>query len=253
MNILIVDDEPVIVLGIVKRIQRMENLYTQTVGAYSGESALEIMQDFIPDMLITDIQMPHMDGFALISRVREKGICPNYIILTAYENFDYARQAVRYHAIDYLVKPVDWTILEGHLRDFAMQSDKKVDLERVLGEFPVLRDVRPDMQSHLLGKIIKYIETNYMKEISLTQLSIFSGISENYICNLFKKEMDQTFLDFVCKLRLRKAIELLITDEDRNMREISAMLGYRSERQFFRLFKAKLSMTPQQLREAYLS
>jgi len=239
-------------MGIVKRIQEMEGLHVQAVSVYSGESALEIMEEFIPDLLITDIQMPHMDGFALLSKVREKGLCKNYIILTAYEDFNYARQAVRAKVVDYLVKPVDWSILEGHIRELAMQPDRKASLERIFSQFPVIRDdIDADTLPHPLGRLVKYIKANYANEISLTHLSVFSGISENYICNLFKKELNQTFLDFVYKLRLRRAIELLVMNNSKNMREISTMLGYRSERQFFRLFKSKLGMTPQQFREMY--
>jgi len=252
MNILVVDDEPIITMGIVKRIRSMKDLYVQAVGAHSAENALEIMEDFIPDLLVTDIQMPRMNGFSLLSKIRDEGICHNYIILTAHQDFEYARQAVRCRVVDYLIKPIDWSLLESHIRDLAMQSDKKTKLERIFLEFPVVcEDVSTDILSHSLCKIVNYIKANYTKEISLTHLAIFSGVSENYICNLFKKELDQTFLDFVYKLRIRKAMELLITDNGKNLREISAMLGYRSERQLFRLFKSKLGMTPQQFKEAY--
>ncbi|MCL2059803.1 MAG: response regulator [Oscillospiraceae bacterium] len=253
MNILVVDDEPVIVKGIVKRIHNIKNFYAQATGAYSGEGALALIDEFVPDLTITDIQMPQMDGFTLISRIREKSLCKNYIILTAHEDFNYARLAVHYHALEYMVKPVDWDLLEEYIRECAAQPVKKANLDQILREFTMFgEDIPVESLSQPLRKIVSYIQSNYTKEITLTHLSIFSGISENYICNLFKKEFNQTFLDFVCTLRLRKAIELLCGGDGKNMRVISSMLGYRSERQFYRLFKNKLGVTPQQFRETYL-
>ena len=252
MNILVVDDEPVIVMGIIKHIKKIENIYTQAIGAYSGESALAIMEEFKPDLIITDIQMPQMDGFALISKTRERGICQNFIILTAHEDFNYARLAVHYHALEYLVKPVDWDLLEEYIREYALQPVKKVNLEQIFNEFSMTNDDVPiESLSQPLKKIVKYIQTNFTKDISLTHLSIYSNVSENYICTLFRKELSQTFHDYVSALRLRKAIEILCADDSKNIRTISSMLGYRSERQFYRLFKNKLGITPQQFRETY--
>ena len=252
MNILVVDDEEIIVRGIVKRLEKIADIPMRVVGASSGEEALQLMENFLPDLLITDIQMTPMDGLELISIVRERNLCSRFIILTAFEKFEYARQALKYQALDYLLKPVDWDALEAHIRRLAMKSDKQRKIDGALAEYaPLFAELDRTEVSGTLKKLTKYIRANCTHEISLTHLSVYSGLSENSICNLFKKELGITFLDYVYELRLKKSIELLIGDDSLPVREISAQVGYRSERQFFRIFRSKLELTPQQFRERY--
>ena len=134
MKILVVDDEEVIVLGIIKKLSQLSDIPTTLVGAYSGEEALQVMENFIPDLLITDISMAPMDGLELISLTRAKGLCDHYIILTAYESFAYARQALQYQVMDYLLKPIDWSVLERHVRELAMKSDQQTRIAQVIGQ-----------------------------------------------------------------------------------------------------------------------
>jgi len=249
MNILVVDDEQVIVLGMIARLQKLKDIYINCVGCNSGLDALEIMEDFIPDLLITDLKMPNMDGIELIEKVRAQRLCERIIVLTAYEEFEYARQALRLHVADYMLKPIDWEVLEKYIREMDMVPLLQEKVDRVLQNYGQLFiDIRLQDLTPALRKIICYIDARFYHDISLTHLSIYSGISENSICNLFRKELDITFLDYVHQLRLKKAMELLVAEPGKNIKEIAAQVGYRSERQFFRLFKNKLDMTPQQFR-----
>lgn len=252
MNILVVDDEEVIVRGIMKRIQMLSDIPTQVVGAYSGEEALELMENFIPDLLITDIHMSPMDGLELIAATRQKNLCQHFLILTAYESFDYVRQALQYQVIDYLLKPIDWDLLEGHIRRLAMKDDRQARIDEALAEYgPLFADLDKNDFPNSLKKITKYMKGNFTHQISLVHLSVYSGLSENSICNLFKKELGITFLDYLYELRLKRAMELLLSCDGSTVREIALQIGYLSERQFFRVFKNKTGLTPQQFREKY--
>ncbi len=252
MKILVVDDERIIVQGIIKRLEKMSHLNLQVAGAYSGGEALEIMGSFLPNLLITDIRMPDMQGLTLIGIARQKKLCDNFIILTAYENFEYAKQAIEYQVLNYLVKPIDWDVFEKHINDLARGQSVQRDVDEVLKSYQSLyaHIERKDL-SHVLGKLAKYIKQNYNKDISLVHLSVYSGVSENYICALFKKELDITFLDYVYELRLLKAMELLLTRREQTIQEIAQLVGYHSDRQFFRMFKSKLDMTPQTFRDMH--
>ncbi len=253
MKIMVVDDERLIVQGVMAHLKKMPDVDLTVVGAHSGAEALNAMEFFSPDLLITDIRMPDMDGLSLIAEVRRLGLCDTFIILTAYEVFEYARQAVENHVLCYLVKPIDWAVLEGHIRDLTMTRTVQVDVAQTMEGYRALyAHIARDDLSHPLNKIVKYIRQNYTKNISLVQLSIYSGLSENYICALFKKELGITFLDYVYELRLKCAMELLLTEEGRTIQEISKMVGYHSDRQFFRLFRDRLNMPPQKFRDLYL-
>ncbi len=252
MKILVVDDEKIIVQGIVKRLEKMSHLNLQVAGAYSGTEALEIMPYFLPNLLITDIRMPGMQGLTLIGIAKERNLCENYVILTAYENFEYARQAIDYHVLNYLVKPIDWEVFEKLINDLAMGQSTQKDVGEILKTYQSLyaHIDRKDL-SHVLLKLVRYVKHNFNKDISLVHLSVYSGVSENYICALFKKELDITFLDYVYELRLQKSMELLLTRRENTIQDIAKSVGYHSDRQFFRMFKARLNMTPQSFRDMY--
>lgn len=253
MNILVVDDEQIIVMGLISKLQKMDGVYLNCVGCGSGEEAVTIMEDFVPDLLITDLKMPDMSGLELIERVRQRQLCEKIIVLTAHEDFSYARQALRLHVADYLLKPIDWELLEGYVRELDMAPKTQDKVERALLKYSCLfPEVNPRELSPALRKMLGYIDARFTHDISLTHLSIYSGISENSICNIFRKELRMTYLDYVSQLRLRKAMELLIVDPGKTIKEIASHVGYRSERQFFRLFKNNIEKTPQQFREEHV-
>ena len=103
INILVVDDERTIVDIISKMLEKWGY---NPVQAYSGEEALEKIKKVPIDMVITDLMMPKMDGFSLISRILENNINMVIIVLTGFPSIDSAVQAIKAGASDYMVKPV---------------------------------------------------------------------------------------------------------------------------------------------------
>ena len=103
MKIMVVDDEPIILTGIENIIINQFSECVEIVKAFDGIDALEKLNYFTPDLIITDISMPEMTGLELIEKVLKSGICSRFIILTAYADFEYARKAIQYKALDYIV------------------------------------------------------------------------------------------------------------------------------------------------------
>lgn len=250
MNILIVDDEKAIVQGIVKHISKLTDLHATAVGAYSAEEALNLMEQFRPHLLITDIRMPGKDGLELIQEASTRNLCTHCMILSAYEEFEYAKRALDYRVIGYLVKPIDWAELDARLRELSHNAAQRQRSDEVLQRYAHLyaHAARTDL-SPTLKKITRYVQRNYAQDLSLVRLSCQTGFTESYLCTLFKKELGITFLDYVNELRLRQAMASLIESPQATVKEISSLVGYHSERQLFRLFSAHLGMTPQQFRD----
>jgi len=105
-RLLIVDDERNIRLGVKAMIDRECAGRYETLTAEGGREALEIIRTGRIDVLITDIRMPEMDGFALIRKAADEGYRPAVIILSGYDDFDYAREAIQYGVKEYLLKPI---------------------------------------------------------------------------------------------------------------------------------------------------
>lgn len=126
LRILIVDDERVILNGIRMMIEEeLELSFPADIVTASGAfQALELFEQFRPDLILTDIRMPGMDGFEMISRMREKNPSVNIAILTSHADFAYAQQAIRFQVTDFLLKPVDQQALRAALEQ-AYRKKKK--------------------------------------------------------------------------------------------------------------------------------
>ena len=107
LTLYIVDDEPIILKGLVETYD-WNSMGFQVVGfARDGEEALEEILRITPDLVLTDVRMKRMDGITLIENVKEKNDKINFIVISAYKDFEYAKKACNNGAISYLVKPLD--------------------------------------------------------------------------------------------------------------------------------------------------
>uniref|UniRef100_UPI00359C4BC9 response regulator transcription factor n=1 Tax=Faecalicatena contorta TaxID=39482 RepID=UPI00359C4BC9 len=105
MKILVAEDEPAIRQGIIALIENLGLSVEITGAAEDGMEALELMAATRPDVLITDIRMPGMSGLELIGKAKELYPGTEYVILSGYSEFEYAKQAMRYGVQDYILKP----------------------------------------------------------------------------------------------------------------------------------------------------
>lgn len=104
LKAMIVDDEPRIRRGLKALIPQLDGDWTVCGEAKNGREALEMVKRELPDLVITDIRMPHMNGLDLLSALREYPV--QVVILSGYGYFEYARTAIKFGAYDFLLKPV---------------------------------------------------------------------------------------------------------------------------------------------------
>lgn len=123
-KVMIVEDEELILQGI-RNILDWEALGLQVVHmAHDGVEALEMWEKEPVHIIVTDISMPEMDGLELLRRIREKEEQVRFIILTGYDEFNYAREAIRLEVENYILKPIDEEELERQLRETVEKLDE---------------------------------------------------------------------------------------------------------------------------------
>ncbi|NQX71306.1 response regulator [Paenibacillus alba] len=119
LKALLVDDE----INILRNLQSVipwENIGIEIVGtAENGAKALELVDRLRPDLVVSDISMPIMDGITFVQKLRERGIPSECVMLTGYQSFEYARSLMRYGVKEYMMKPVDYDELERVIRRTA--------------------------------------------------------------------------------------------------------------------------------------
>ena len=179
MNILIVDDELPAVQGILqimdwKRLG-IENAYV----AYSLREAMEQFSQHYIELLLTDIEMQGGTGFDLIRWCNARNMRYVSIILSGFPNFHYAQRAITLGVFEYLLKPVNNSMLEGTLQ-------RAVARLRQQNEVPVQR---PDTDAEsLIEQVQFYIFDHISQEISRDEIAAYVNLSPKYLSTIFKRE-----------------------------------------------------------------
>ena len=126
-KVMIVEDEELILQGI-KNIVHWNELELQLFHmAHSGQEALEMWKKEPVDIIITDIEMPEMSGLELLKKIRSEEELVRFIILTGYDDFEYAREAIHLDVENYILKPINEEELEKQLKEAA---EKLEELEK---------------------------------------------------------------------------------------------------------------------------
>ncbi|MFC5404126.1 response regulator transcription factor [Cohnella soli] len=147
-RILIVDDHEHLVASLVKSIPWDELEFDQVHQAYSGAEALDFLNTYPIDIVITDIRMPGMSGIELLQRIRQKWKRIKCVLFSGYADFEYAQQAIQYHTDDYILKPADDEEIVACLRrlteairmEWEEISSNQRTLYTLRENFPKLRD-----------------------------------------------------------------------------------------------------------------
>lgn len=106
-NIVVADDDKIIRKGLIKIIENNTTEFKVIGEASNGARALEIIADLKPDILITDIKMPVMDGVELVNKISEMNLNINTIVLSGFDDYKYVRETLKGGAVDYILKPID--------------------------------------------------------------------------------------------------------------------------------------------------
>lgn len=209
------------------------------------------------DLILMDIEMPGMNGLDAARAVLEQRPDCKVIFITAYSLFQYAHEAVHLGACDYLLKPVDPDEVEAAIRRAIRQIEAGRRLSALAAETPAVEpenenDELPegenDRNALVMSHVRKYMEDNYMFDLSLDSVSEILHISPAYLSAQFKKHQKMNFLDCLTELRINAAKELL-KDPFRPASEVASAVGYEDANYFARAFKKRTGMTPTQYRK----
>ena len=148
-RIILVDDEEEVRKGIIRKID-WEALGFQVVGdAENGQDALEKIEQLEPDVVMTDIRMPYMDGLTLTSWIRQKYPSVKVLIFSGFDDFEYAQQAIKLNVTEYILKPVNveelTRILNRVRENLDQEIEQRRDVDRLresyLSSLPILREL----------------------------------------------------------------------------------------------------------------
>ena len=154
LKAMIVDDDPNTVQMLEDSIPWVNYGITEVESAYQGIQALEIIQDRSPDIVISDIEMPQLDGIQLVEKLQELDYRPEVIFLTCHDSFEYARKAINYGVSDYLLKPFRTDEFSAALLKVVLKCAKKQENERKLQELEIRKKESEKNQDYLIHNFV---------------------------------------------------------------------------------------------------
>lgn len=238
-SIMIVEDEYLVRQGISSLVD-FKKFNMQVIGeAENGLEAWEKIQAECPDIILTDINMPQMNGIKLAQLAREQYPQLHIIFLTGYDDFDYALSAVKLGAADYLLKPFSREDVEAMLIKVKEKLDKEKKQQQVheLVEKAEFSDLEQAIHDRLADT-----------ELSLKSLSFQLGFNSSYLSVLIKKELGLPFQDYLIQERMKRAKLLLLTT-DLKVYEIAEQVGFEDMNYFSQRFKQIVGVTPRQFKK----
>ena len=148
-KIMIIDDNHISVDGICHNIGWSDLNAEVVCKAYDGQQALHYLQNNPVDLIISDIEMPQLDGLSLAKNALKLNSSIKIILISAFDKFEYAKQAIRLGAFDYIEKPLDYAYLEEIIRNALDMLDKEQK------NLAILKKSRPIMVDNFFHKLIQ--------------------------------------------------------------------------------------------------
>lgn len=201
----------------------------------SAEKGIERIRMTRPRLVITEIELPGMNGLELIRRLREEEYDGDFVILTERRVFEEARQAVQLGVKGFLTKPLN--------REEAGQTFRRILRRNGEEEQGDSGESVHGAESRLVRQAVSYINTHLYQELSLTVLCEAMGVSPSYFSRLFKKETGVGFLKYVRMKKLERARQLLKNPAYRTS-QVAEMMGYHNYSYFYQIYKAQFGFSP---------
>lgn len=237
MNLLLLDDEPL-------ELDQLEVIILthfpewNVLKAANGSQALKIAEEVSTlgkqlHLAIVDIKLPGKNGLEVAENL--KVIYPNMdiIIVSAFQNFDYARHSIHLRVVDYLLKPV----IEKELIQI---------LHKFLQDHP-----EHGIASEFVQFVLQKVKQNYHKPLKLSEIAREMHVNANYLSRLFSEEVGVNFSDYLLRIRIEMAKQLLIRHRHWSIQRVAEESGFNSQHYFSNLFKKMIKQSPKDYRNAH--
>lgn len=235
MKVAVIEDEILIREGLCELIRKMFPELTVCGEAGNGQEGLSCIERENPDIVITDIKMPVMDGLEMLAKMQEKGLFPKVIVLTAYSEFSYAQQAVKLGVCDYIIKPVmvqEFVQTMRKVQNLCEQEKKRTpdtmgSLENIVSS--VLYGV-----SAVEEKVEEFLDRKYgiSRGMPLIELLVYLGADFETDREKIRREM--------CRILKQKKVEYTLVDMEYDKAVLALLYDYSSRQEIERWFQNQI-------------
>lgn len=243
IKLVIADDEKLI-REVLYQFIDWESMDIQVVAVCKdGMEAFHAIKEHKPDLVLTDIKMPIMTGLELAEYFAKRSdYTIEFLLLTAYEDFDFALAAIKNQVHHYLVKPLKEELIIEEVKKAVSTVQQRKKAKAIMHE----EDMERCVYSDSIQKVMDYVEQNYRDpELSLKQIAdnlLFMNV--DYLGRRFQEECGKRFNHYLTELRISKAKYLLKHTND-SVGEVAAKVGYGNNPKYFGFaFRKATGYTP---------
>lgn len=250
VKVLLVDDEAAICQGLKSDFMKMQHPWEyQVFTAQSVPEAEDIYYREGADIVITDVHMPKGSGLLLISEMRKDNPLLGILVLSAYDNFEYVRNAFTMGADDYLLKPIAFSELDKKVRQLAVrvmeQSGRIMDYGKTETE-------ASKRAACTMEETLEYIRMHIGEKLSAAEMAKKMAVSYGNFGKLFRNHTGMNFSAYVLNCRMEAAKEYLENPHIK-IKQIAAKVGYHDNPQHFsRDFTRQTGLSPKEYRAQML-
>lgn len=248
IRIMLIEDEPPTLRTLKILLEKISSDYLVVATASDGEAAVNLLKTTPVDVVFTDIRMPVEDGFYVLKYLTQYRPNTLNVILSGFSEFEYAKKALSYNVIDYLLKPISKKEL-----CIIMKKVEKCIKEmhhNVLSDNILHSDLGTASTDQIMHNLEHYLETHITETITHQSLSSKYGFSAAYISKLFKNYRGMTPTEYLTQLRLEKAKLLIQTNPSLLTKNIAALSGFSDPYYFSKIFKKHVGMTPKEYKKS---
>ena len=224
------------------------------IEAENGKIGLEMAGSHVPDLIITDVMMPEMNGLEMAKAIKDDINISHIplILLTAKTDMENKLEAMQYGVDDYLTKPFSSAYLEARVDNLLRLRKQLQELYRSSLTSGVISPSKPNVVSQddvFIQRIMTFIEDNIENtELTIDEIAMHIGFSRSAFFKKLKSLTGLAPVEFLKEVRIQRAAQLIETGEY-NFSEITYMVGISDPRYFSRCFKQKFGMSPREYKE----
>jgi len=256
-RILVVEDQQIIRYTLCNTID-WDSVGCQVCGqAASGEEGLRCIETLSPDIVLTDIHLPGMDGIKMLETAKEiqgpddgRGDSHGFesIIITGFSQFEYAKRAIGLSAVDYILKPIDEEKLLETVRKAIAHIEEKRELASYRRQDVYSLDgLDASIGDEYVKKVLDVIRNGYRRHLNFDSIARDIGLSSGYLSRKIKSETGMSFLDILQRHRIEVAQQLMKSNSSMKYYEVAEKVGFSSYKRFSCVFREICGYTPSNL------
>lgn len=240
-KVIILDDEDIIIEGLMATVPWNQFNCHVVATAANGRDGLALIKKHRPDIVMTDIRMPYLNGLEMLRELTGEYPQMQIIVLSGYRDFSYAQSAIQLGVLRFLLKPSKMDEIHEAL-NAAIIKLSGVPMEKGLLE-------KHEAEGNfIVSRALAYINEHYAEKLTLQHLADYLYLSTWHLCRVLKKGANMNFIDILSNIRTEHAKKYL-KETNLKVYEISEKIGYNDIAYFSKVFRALTGYSPKQFRD----